>query len=170
MGTANFHYKNRCIVVTDEDYEFDNLPPIKKNWNSHDGRELEVSDDFDFFDIYLYSGYYQHGNLDYERNDTTIEDRIGNENYYSTKKELFDAIIEEYPGLSKYRLNKLCGKIGNSFSEFFDKVIDKVTDYLSDKEELKVNKYLDGVKDSYGYDELRTIGRFSNGEALYAKI
>lgn len=26
MGTSNFHYENRCILVKDEDFEIGNVP------------------------------------------------------------------------------------------------------------------------------------------------
>ena len=47
---------------------------------------------------------------------------------------------------------------------------EKLTDYLREKEETKVNAYLDGVKQLYCYDEVTCIGRASNGEAFYKKV
>ena len=41
---------------------------------------------------------------------------------------------------------------------------------LREKEEIKVNAYLDGVKQLYCYDEVTCIGRASNGEAFYKKV
>ena len=174
MSTCNFAYANRCIVVTDDDYEMDNLPPMGewlKDNRSYPSRELAVSDDFNFFDIVITSGYYQDACIDYIRNEQTAEYFLGKTMYYSTKRELFNACKDEF-GLSEYRLRKICGKVKNckNYDEWIESAYDKITEYLADNEERKVNEYLDGVKKLYGYEELRCTGIFSNGEGIYEKV
>ena len=53
---------------------------------------------------------------------------------------------------------------------YIENAYEKLTDYLREKEEIKVNAYLDGVKQLYCYDEVTCIGRASNGEAFYKKV
>lgn len=176
MATSNFYFENRCIVVTNDDYEMDNLPPLGEYDNSslrsYPSRFLAVSDDFIFWNIVITSGYYEHACIDYQRNDTDISEFI--DGYaslgFETKKAFFDACKEEFH-LTEYRLRKVCGNIGNhSIVDYLEMAYEKLTDYLAAKEETKVNKYLDGVKQSYGYEEYQTSGRFSNGETLYQKV
>ena len=81
MATGNFAYENRCIVVTDEDYADGNLPPMGE-WEENTSRNypsrlLAVSDDFQFWNIVITSGYYSGACIDYKENDATIEDWLG---------------------------------------------------------------------------------------------
>ena len=174
MSTCNFAYENRCIVVTNDDYEMDNLPPMGEWLNgnrNYPSRELAVSDDFKFFDVVITSGYYQDACIDYIRNEHTAEYFLGDIMYYLTKRELFNVCKEEL-GLSEYRLRKICGKVKDfyDYDEWIQSAYDKITEYLADNEERKVNEYLDGVKKLYGYGELRCAGVFSNGEGIYEKV
>ena len=173
MGAANFAYENRCIVVTNDDWEFGNVPPLKKecyDYNrNYPSTELKVSDDFSFWDIVLTSGYYEHGCIDYVRNCYSVEDEFGWSGNYETLKEFYDAVRKEYPQLTEYRLRKLCGKVSDfkNLDYFIDNAYVEISDYLARIEEIKVNQYLDGVKQNYGYEDICCVGRFSNGEALY---
>lgn len=173
MATGNFSFKNRCIVVTNDDYEMHNLPPMGEKYNGYTGdRQLAVSSDFDFWDIYLRPGYYEHACIDYERNDNTIEYRLGRGYYYDTQKAFFNECHTEYH-ISFYQLRKVCGTIkqaNNNFDEWLEQAYDKLTDYLAEKEEDKVNEYLNGVMQSYGYEEYAVLWRASNGETAYKKI
>ena len=174
MSTCNFAYKNRCIVVTNDDFEMDNLPPMGK-WLNNDfnypSRILAISDDFDFWDIVMTSGYYEAACIDYIESERDVEYFLGSTMYYSTKRELFNACKEEF-GLSEYRLCKICGKVKdfNDYDEWIESSYEKITKYLADNEERKVNEYLDGVKKLYGYGELKCTGVFSNGEGIYEKV
>ena len=174
MSTCNFAYENRCIVVTNDDYEMDNLPPMGE-WRdgnrSYPSCELAVSDDFYFFDIVITSGYYQDACIDYIRNEQTVEYFLGDTMYYPTKRKLFDNCIEQF-GLSEYRLRKICGKVKDfkNYDVWIESAYDKITEYLADNEERKVNEYLDGLKKLYGYGEFKCAGVFSNGEGIYEKV
>lgn len=175
MATGNFNYDNRCIVVTDDDYEMDNLPPMggydNSSLRSYPSRFLAVSDDFDFWDIVITSGYYEAACIDYKRSyDKDVEYFIGATMYFSTKKEFFNECKTTF-GLSEYRLRKVCGNVGEQDIEtYLEVAYEKLTEYLAEQEEKKVNEYLDGVKQSYGYEEYETEARFSNGETIYRKV
>lgn len=174
MSTCNFAYENRCIVVTNDDYEMDNLPPMGKWLNgncSYPSRKLSVSEDFDFFNIVITSGYYQDACIDYMRNDCTAESFLGSAIYYSTKQQLFDECKNEF-GLTEYQLRKICGRVRDfaDYDAWIESAYDKITEYLVDKEETKVNTYLDGVKNLYGYAEIICTGVMSNGEGVYKQV
>lgn len=174
MSTTNFAYKNRCIVVTDDDYEINNLPPMGKWLNgnrSYPSCELAVSDDFDFFDVVITSGYYQDACIDYIRNEQTAEYFLGDTMYYPTKRELFNTCKEEF-GLSEYRLRKICGRVKDfaDYDAWIESAYEKITEYLVDKEESQVNAYLDNIKLLYGYEEVKCTAVFSNGEGIYEKV
>ena len=174
MATGNFAYENRCIVVTDNDYENGNIPPLgdweENTSRSYPSRLLAVSDDFKFWNIVITTGYYSGACIDYKENDATIEDWLGATFYYATQKDFFNECHNEF-GISYYRLKKVCGKVGAmDIDTYLENAYDKLTAYLREKEETKVNAYLDGVKKLYLYDEVTCIGRASNGEAFYKKV
>lgn len=174
MATGNFAYENRCIVVTDEDYEEGNIPPLgeweKNTSRNYPSRLLAVSNDFKFWNIVITSAYYSGACIDYKENDATIEYWLGATYYYENQKGFFNECNNEF-GISYYRLKKVCGKVGDMDIEtYMENAYAKLTDYLREKEETKVNAYLDGVKQMYGYDEVTCIGRASNGEAFYKKV
>lgn len=175
MATGNFLYDNRCIVVTDEDYEMGNIPPlgefVDRSRAYTPSQFLSVSEDFHFWDIIITAGYYTDACIDYIRNERTAEYFLGDTMYYPTKRDLFNACKEEF-GLSEYRLCKICGKVKNfpNYDIWIESAYENITEYLANNEERKVNEYLDGVKKNYGYEEYKIYARFSNGETMYQKI
>lgn len=174
MATGNFLYENRCIVVTDEDWEDGNVPPLgksdKNSSRSYSSTLLAVSDDFNFWDIVLTSAYYSGACIDYKENDVTVEYWLGSTYYYETQKDFFNECHNEF-GLSYYRLKKICGNVGDlDIETYLENAYEKLTDYLREREEVKVNEYLDGVKKMYCYDEYVCVARASNGEAYYKKV
>ena len=141
MATGNFAYENRCIVVTDEDYAEGNLPPMGE-WEgdsrNYPSRLLAVSDDFQFWNVVITSGYYSGACIDYKENDATIEDWLGATFYYATQKAFFNECHTEF-GISYYRLKKVCGKVGDmDIDTYMENAYEKLTDYLREKEENKV--------------------------------
>ena len=174
MATGNFLYDNRCIVVTDEDYEMGNIPPLGERldggFSSYSSRYLAVSDDFDFWDIMITSGYYESACIDYVESDRDVEYWLGSPYNYETKSDFFYECKKEFH-LTEYRLRKVCGNIGNmNIEDYLEQAYERLTEYLRRKEESKVNAYLDGVKKNYGYEEYKIYARFSNGETMYQKI
>ena len=70
MGTSNFAYKNRCIVVTNDDFEFGNVPEteyIPQGYRNYS--QSRIPTDFNFFNVVLTSGYYEHACIDYVEKD-----------------------------------------------------------------------------------------------------
>lgn len=172
MATSNFSYYNRCIVVTDEDYEIGSIPfrgeCISIN-RSYPSRKLKVSDNFKFFDVIITQGYYEGACIDYIENDVSVEDWLGGTQYYDSKTAFFNECKKEF-NLTEYRLRKICGNVGVlDIEEYLEVAYEKLIDYLRSKEEIEVNRCLDDIKETYGYDELKLVGRLSNGEAVYDK-
>jgi hypothetical protein len=171
MGAANFCYENRCIVVTNEDFEFGNVPAHNKfhpgSLHSYPSYFLDDSD-FEFWDVVLTAGYYEAACIDYERNSACVEDWIGCD--WISQKDFFEDIHYQF-GLSYYKIRKLCGNIGDmEFWRYTSKACDAITDYLADLERDKVNEFLDKLKSDYGFEEYGVSARFSNGETWYSKI
>lgn len=177
MSTTNFSYQNRCVFVSNEDYEFGNIPTlgncVNKNRN-YPSYILEEYDFFKFYQIVLTSGYYEAACIDFvETNDGyDIEDLLCKSDYYLYKIDFIQDCIAEF-GISKYRINKLCGTIkdcGGDFECWLSNAVEKITDYLKEIEANECNKIIDQIKEEYGYEEICCIGRFSNGEGVYQKV
>ena len=177
MGASNFSFDNRCIVVTNDDFEMGNVPSLTDKSDRdrcYPSTILTISDDFRFWDIVLTYGYYEHACIDYRDNEVTCEDWLGAWHYYSSQQELFEFILNEFKTdykLTPYRLRKVCGnKRRLSMEEYYNVAIERLTEYLRGIEEEQVNKVLDTIKKEYGYDEVAVSCRFSNGETWYSKI
>lgn len=181
MGATNFAYENRCVVVTNEDYEFGNIPErgeyISNYYfrNNYPTYTLEdYSDLFKFHDIVISAGYYEGGCIDFVEkwNVGDIDDCIGNLTHLDYKADFIEEVKAEFC-ISTYRINKLCGNIkdfGGDIDAWINNAIQKITDYLKEKEAEKCNEVIDQIMDSYGYKEYYTTGRFSNGTSLYKKV
>lgn len=177
MATGNFSFENRCVVVTDEDYEFDNIPSLGNRVNDSRNYPSRILKDYDFFRFYqivLTSAYYEGACIDFfEKRDVyDIEDWLGQSQYYLYKNDFIKECCAEF-GLSKYRINKLCGTIkdcGGDLECWLSNAVEKITDYLKECEAKECNKIIDQIKEDYGYVEVRCVGRFSNGECLYEKV
>lgn len=171
MGTSNFFYKNRCVAISDNDFENGNLPECE---NDYYGRNKMLLQKVLMFDITINLGYYTGGCIDYAINDSydnIINDFYG---YYyepSTKKELINDIYhycKDTIEISKRSLQRLL--TGLSLSKDFEAIKDKIEDYILPKIECKVNTIINDIKREYGYIELTRISTFSNGEAIYRQI
>ena len=157
MATGNFTISNRCIVVTDEQYEFCDYPnqtdyPTFRHWQ-----------------VVHRSGYYADSSIDF----------IPKEVYVDVD---FDTVSEAVTALSydlecsKYAIQKhLKGwaevkKSGIAFWKFLDSKVDDILVEIANKEKQKVNEYLDTVKEKYGLTEVVVSARFSNGETIYKEV
>lgn len=176
MSAPNFFYENRCIVVSDEDFEEYNRPTIgnyrSESLTSYPSNYIidEDGKEFFFHNVIITSGYYKHYCLDYIVNDRDIEYYFGSPEHYFTQKEFFKDVKESF-GLSKHCLRKVCGNMGEmDIDSYLEVAYVKLLDYLRKKEEKEVNKYLDNLRDYYGYEEIVCIGVASNGEGFYKKI
>ena len=172
MSTSNFCYQNRCIVVSNDDIDINNVPAYdtqRDNCRSYPSYLLSDAY-FNFHDVFITFGYYEAACLDYCRKEENhVEARLNYIYNYRTKKEFVDDVISEF-GLSRYRVNKLIGSfVGDNLSEYLYNACDVIYDYLCNIEEARVNEYLDNIKRAYCYDEYMQVARFSNGETIYEK-
>ena len=174
MATGNFFYQNRCVVITDDDYEIGNVPEREdcvvsdRNFPSY---RIEGSC-FDHWDVVITAAYYEGACIDYIRKDQQDEiDSILNDiDYPYTKKELFGECRRAY-GISRRTMQKIAGNVnGRGICEYVDDALIAVADYLAEQEEKEVNEFIDHIKVEYGYDEVACIGHASNGEAFYQKV
>lgn len=181
MGTGNFYFKNRCLVVTDEDYEDDNLPILgdynhSESLQSFPARNVETDEYekyFNWFNVVLVSGYYEGGCIDYRRNDNTIENYIPNTWYVNSAKELFEELNRfEETRITRYRFNKVCGKVSETMGVcyFIERAMERLEEYYCEQEEKKVNEFLDYLKEQHCYEDFAVMARFSNGETIYKKV
>lgn len=176
MATANLFYENRCIFVSDEDFEDNNLPLLDKKFYRNK-QELLYEQPFEFFDITLNIGYYEGGCIDYtpkkvyQDYSLPIEDKLSYWWSYNTKKELINDVTRIF-NISEYKVHKIIGNMNEykNFDDFMYFSFEKLNEYFSELEREKVEKYLDKLRDDYGYDELCCVAQFSNGETFYEKI
>lgn len=177
MSTGNFLYYNRCIALTNEDYEENNYPELSKKSTltnrSYPSTDLEEQPS-DFYTVVLTAGYYEGGCIDYIQNEeTNITDYI---NLDRPNKE----IIKQLAGLLNWSQKKVKEQINNDtlLIQFYkaedwekEEIINKLfTSRALEIEAEKVNKFLDEIKKKYGLKEYQTFARFSNGETLYNEI
>lgn len=179
MATSNFCYDNRCIVVENEDFELGNVPEHNKYDKSssrcYPSAILDESD-FEFWNVVLTSGYYQDACIDYKlRLDEYGQDMVTSRMRYCWSydcvKQLIDDFVSEFK-LSAYRVRKLIGKLSEcvDLEHFCERAFERVHEYLSKIEEIKVNKFIDELKQRFGYTEYAVSASFSNGENWYSKI
>lgn len=211
-GTGNFAYDNRCVLVTDEDFEVGNVPETEDKAINQDHRFpqyplTDYNDGLRYYCIVLTPGYYEGACIDYVEIDNESTEYDFNyfceyesdlqyweydvdtdswfdnrtDDGYHTKEEMIPIILnifkERYSVFDEDDIKKVLDtqqdeKDEDTYywfiksSDIYDKLIEK----LSEKEEDEVNKRIDDIKKKYGYRELRTVGRFSNGETLYDYI
>lgn len=170
MGTSNFYYENRCVVVTDEDYEMGNVPELGE-WRQigREGFHVLKESDFDFWDVVIESGYYSGACIDYRRNERDLEYWLGWASSYSTKKAFYKE-VQEWFKISRYRLDKICGPVGDDFDAWLERSYEVLTEYFADQEREAVNDMIDHLKTDYGYEEIAYIATASNGESFYKKV
>ena len=171
MATSNFFYNNRCVAISDADFEDGNLPECESDYF---GRDKMLLQKVLMYNITINVGYYTGGCIDYEINDNCdniINDIYG---YYytpSTKKELINDIAyycSDYIKVSKRELTKVLR--GLRINKDYEQISDTLDNFILPKIEDKVNDIIDNIKREYGYIELTRIATMSNGEAIYKKI
>lgn len=172
MATGNFCYENRCVVVTNDDYEIGNLPEMGECVDNSRNYPSYLIEEFEFWVVVLTAGYYEGACIDYIKHHKrspydVVQGYIG---YPSTKKELFKECKEAF-GLSRRKMQAICGNVGDmDIDDYVEKASEKVGEYLAEKEEAKVNKFIDGLKQLHGYEEVCRVTTFSNSETIYRKI
>lgn len=110
MSTPNFAYKHRCIVVTNDDFEFGNVPEterIPQGYTSYP--QSLIPTDFNFYNVMLTSGYYEAACIDYEEKDDDYKELLGFTWYYEpeSKKEIFEELMDFGYKITRYRFDRL---------------------------------------------------------------
>lgn len=195
MGASNFSYINRCVVTSNEDYEFNNLPKLgdwcnnNRNYPSKKILVDEMSCTKDYIktikpirlhSIVLTSGYYEGGCIDFVRADDTLDNYIDLDIYYDwqTINNVIDEIINnfnitenEIKNIIKNRMWAMQIDTEEETNESFYKyVMEEIEEKIIENEEIHCNKIIDLIKEGYGYEEYNCVCRASNGETLYNKI
>lgn len=167
MATGNFTYENRIIVITDDDYECENLPILGEWDNDINGRVVHSVDDFIFWKVLATSGYYSDGCISYYKRDIgeIINHYLGYTFRLDSKRQIAEELTETFGFVSPNTLRKKANGTKN-----LEDALCEMIEYLAKLEEQEVNKQLDRLKQAYCYSEYGCIGNFSNGEALYQKI
>lgn len=175
MATGNFDYENRCVVITDEDFENGNIPATNGyaiTYRRSTRLLVDIDEDLRYYDIVITGGYYAHACLDFVEksrpNDClSIYDGQGFENAH----ELHKCMSEDF-GISVSTARRICGKSSNFkyFDYYVDSAFEKMDDYLRSREERVCNKIIDRIKKKFGYEEYVRFATASNGETFYEEI
>ena len=185
MSTPNFSYENRCVLVSDEDYDFGNHPQLKR----YDDYRVEGSRSYPmgevdssaypqkeprYHAIVMTSGYYSDACLDFVELDTySIKDDLRSLWGYATIKEFIADVLElGIEGLTEYRIRKLMGTLGDEpyLDAHLERACDAIDEWLKEREGKMCNEIIDHLKAEFGYEELVCKAIFSNGEAIYERI
>lgn len=198
MGANNFSYKNRCVVVSDDDYEFGNIPNLgdyANNSRNYPSREILHSEDFStkeyaksikpiqLHNIVMTSGYYEHACIDFIRDDEkSAIDCTGWSCYYdfNSIEEIIEPITnnynitaEEIKTLIQQRMDVMgitTETDEDTFQSFYEYLMDDIDEKIVENEKIHCNKIIDLIKEKYDYEEYGCVAVASNGEAFYQKI
>ena len=98
MSAPNFSYDRRCVLVRNEDFEWDNVPSHKTSFGndrSYPSAYLdEYKDDFSTIAIVITSGYYADACIDIVDREDKADELLGYAFYYvnHNRKELLDDV------------------------------------------------------------------------------
>ena len=175
MSAPNFSYSRRCVLVRNEDFEWDNVPSHDEcfgNDRSYPSAYLDkYKDDFSTIAIVITSGYYTDACIDIVDKEDKADELFGYTDYYSKFKrsELLDDVCH-FLGCSRNFANtrlKGCRFGSDTYAPGIEKAFERIVEDWRDVEVKKANKVLDKIKKEYGYKELSLSCTFSNGEAWY---
>ena len=164
MSTNNFCYMNRCIVVSDEDYECDNIPKrgeyIKDSSRNYPSNEIVLDNKtypeawsksgeykLQYTKVIITAGYYAHACIDYVQD----EDKCFEVQYDCVPCMPRSLELHEEKTVHEEEAKKRVERI------------------LA-REKVLVNRLLNRLKRNYGYTEAKRVCTMSNGEAIYKKI
>ena len=173
MSSNNFAFENRCIVVEDDDFTFENVPEhleyvqgSKRNYPSY--YLDEYLNRIYTLDIVITSAYYSGACIDYTPDERYLDNLFAYEN---DVEYIVNEIIYDFKAYKpkKGALRKLVGEA--YIAEWGNyKLFDALFGFLFALEKVEADKILDQIKADYGYTEVRKIANFSNGEALYEEL
>ena len=178
MSAPNFFYDRRCVLVTNEDFDFRNVPAHTEpfgNDRCYPSAYLdEYKDDFSTVAIVLTSGYYADACIDIVDREDKADELLGYANYYSNhnREELVKDICYFLGCSQNFANTRLKGcRLGSDTYEYdIERAFERIVDDWREVELRKANKVVDKIKKGYGYKELAKSVQFSNGEAWYDEI
>ncbi len=176
MSAPNFSYQRRCVVVTNDDYEYGNYPELGK-WNdgsrSYPSTEIKESEDegLRLIKVVFTPGYYMDACID-AIDAESLTDVLGSAYYFRNhnRKELIDDVHYYFPYASTRLINKCfrgCKVTSEDYEYQLEKAFDILEEALRDEEEKIANGIINRIKKGYGFREYVCTARFSNGEAIY---
>lgn len=184
MGTTNFAFSHRCVVVSGEDCEVGNVPAhsncvdFDRNFPVYELDKYE--DRLRFFRITLTPGYYEGACIDYTDKDVTVTQLMyGDYPCGWDDKRLIGDIVEEFGSVSASELRKIISETRAGFPEvtsewaywdLFDAIDNRVTELLKKWEEVTANQILDEIKENWGYSELESVGILSDGTQFFRRM
>ena len=175
MSTPNFSYDRRCVLVRNDDFEWNNVPAHTETFDndrSYPSAYLDAyKDDFSTIAIVLTAGYYADACIDIVDREDKANELIGYADYYSnhTRKELLDDVCY-FLGCSRNFANKFFKGLRRGDYNYISQLEDAfnvLTEEWREVEVRKANKVVDKIMRDYGYKELTRTALFSNGEAWY---
>ena len=175
MSAPNFSFQNRCVLITNADYEEGNIPELG-TWDdgdrSYPAREIAESSDLKTVKVVITSGYYSDACLDYIKTGKDLLDFINYDYYLSdyTRKELVNEIQYFFPWVSTRLINKVFKGCDRRKEDNLQRIQDAVyhmNEIIEEQESKMADKMIDRIKKKYCYRELCCKGIFSNGEAIY---
>ena len=175
MSAPNFSYARRCVLVRNDDLEWNNVPAHTEafdNDRSYPSFYLDdYKDDFATLAIVLTGGYYSDACIDVVDREDKANELLGYTNYYCNhnREELLGDICY-FLGCSRNFANtRLKGcRLGSDTYEYdLEAAFEKIVDDWREVELRRAFKVLDNIKRAYGYKELSCSAIFSNGEAWY---
>lgn len=171
-GTSNFYIDNRCLVVTDKDFEDGNVPELKFEQDYALITEDEAK--FKLWDVIYRTGYYHDGHIDYVRNCYEywlkyLVDELGYDEYdnlFNDEEKFKEELFKNYD-ITESEYNKVKDTLDFSNYDESTLLAERLDEYLAEKEKSEVDKYLDKLKEEYGYEEIYQEGTLSDGTGIY---
>jgi len=181
MSTPNFSFENRCVLITNEDYEMGNYPEVtdeeigSRSYPSWvvDCRENEY---MQFWRVVITSGYYADQCLDFVEIEPSPCDIFNAwwdyDHSNASKTEIINDIHDEYRGTLTRKTIREAFKDAKDAQDWrnMDEGFNRLLEIMADNEREEANNAVNRIKEAYGYEELGCAGIFSNGEAIYTRI
>lgn len=177
MSAPNFSYDRRCVLVTNDDFEFGNVPAHSipfGNDRSYPSYYLEeYADEFSTVAIVLTVGYYSDACIDIV-DDDSLSSELSCSDYHLARlnrNELYDELHYYFRGnISKRMMLRHLKGLNVRDDDYQSKLayaVDAMFEEVRDNELKKANKLVDKIMKEYGFQELIKVAQFSNGEAWY---
>ncbi len=194
MGAFNYSFINRCVVVTDDDYEFENIPALGEyanNSTSYPSRYIEYDKingvrsflqtikPIKLHNIVLTSGYYENYCIDFVRDtDKSAIDYTGwscTYNYNNINEIIndissrYNISTQEVETILKKRMelmNITAETDDDDFQTFYESLMDDIDAKIVENEIPLCNKIIDIIKKEYCYLEIYSKPSYCMGEPI----